>query len=72
MVAVHLVQLAIPIKKRGKQKNPVLMGFCCVFNGARGGTRTRTTFQSRDFKSLMSTDFITRANKRVERTRGEV
>jgi hypothetical protein len=28
---------------------------------ARGGTRTRTAFRPRDFKSLASTDFATRA-----------
>ena len=28
---------------------------------ARGGTRTRTAFSPRDFKSLASTDFATRA-----------
>jgi hypothetical protein len=31
--------------------------------GARGRTRTGTTFLSRDFKSLASTNFATRATK---------
>ncbi len=29
--------------------------------GARGGNRTRTLFRARDFKSLVSTSFTTRA-----------
>ena len=36
--------------------------------GARGGNRTRTPLLKRDFKSLASTDFATRAGN--ERIRG--
>ncbi len=32
-------------------------------DGARGGNRTRTSLRKRDFKSLASTDFATRAPK---------
>ncbi len=43
-------------------KTPSLLGFIGVLSGARGGTRTRTVLLLRDFKSLASTDFATRAN----------
>ncbi len=34
---------------------------CVVIDGADGGTRTRTAFQPRDFKSLVSTGSTTSA-----------
>ena len=37
--------------------------------GARGRNRTGTTLQSRDFKSLVSTNFTTRADGTTENTK---
>ncbi len=42
-------------------RNPIQNVTIYCFYGARGGTRTRTTLRSRDFKSLASTGFATRA-----------
>ena len=39
--------------------------------GARGGTRTRTPFQARDFKSRLSTNFSTRASGRESSLSGD-
>ncbi len=36
-----------------------------LLNGARGGNRTRTALRPRDFKSLASTSFATRAGERI-------
>ncbi len=38
---------------------------CVEIIGARDRNRTGTTFRSRDFKSLVSTNFTTRASRKV-------
>ena len=52
---------SVPWRYNPNTKGEISLVKSLIYNGARGRTRTGTEFPPRDFKSLASTNFATRA-----------
>ena len=53
---------SVPWRYNPNKKSEISLVKSLIYNGARGRTRTGTELPPRDFKSLASTNFATRAN----------